>query len=102
MIVHIVLWKILPDDERATKAERAAKITSLLEALRGKIPGLLELEVGHNITPAGDTDISLYTVFEDEAALAAYFPHPLHQAAVAYVSQNTIDRRVVDYVRADK
>ena len=48
MIRHIVMWKFRRDLEQ-TPMEIAAEMKSRLEALNGKIEGLLRAEVGVNI-----------------------------------------------------
>lgn len=95
MIKHLVFWKIKPElDKTATCKE----IKSRLEALQGKIPGLLAIEVGTDISNGPVSfDVALYSELENEPALQNYQVHPLHEAVKAYIGSVTADRCVVDY-----
>lgn len=96
MIKHIVAWRLQGGEPEKTAA--AQKIKSTLEALNGRIPGLLHLEVGIDIS-RGETssDIVLYSEFINREALAAYIVHPEHVAAAAVVRAFAAERRVADY-----
>ena len=97
MIKHIVFWKFKEIDT-ATKQAYANKVKQRLEALSGRIPELLSIEVGinHNDTPNA-ADIALYSEFATEADLQAYQEHPEHLALVPFIGSITDERRVVDY-----
>lgn len=80
MVKHIILWQLkdeLSDDEKLTVK---AGIKDGLEALQGKIPGLLEIKVETVGLASSNADVMLYSVFEDEAALKGYAVHPEHVA----------------------
>ena len=63
------------------KAENAREIKRRLEALVGRIPGLLRLEVGVDFSATADSaDLALYSEFESRAALDVYIEHPEHKA----------------------
>ena len=95
MIKHIVAWRLIEDKD---KLASAAEIKALLEDLRGKIPGLLHIEVGTNVVPdANAADVVLYSEFTDLDALKTYQAHPLHLAVVPKVKALTSERRSVDY-----
>lgn len=97
MIKHIVFWRMNGETPAARHAQAAA-IKQALEALNGRIPGLLKLEVG--IDESGDADASdvvLYSEFTDRAALESYHHHPEHQKAAPLVRAARSERRVVDY-----
>ena len=95
MVKHIVMWKLKDGPD---KKERAEKIKRLLEDLRGKIPGLIQIEVGIDFsnTPAS-ADICLYSELESREALQQYQVHPLHEAVKPVVTEATVERRVADY-----
>jgi Stress responsive A/B Barrel Domain len=98
MIKHIVLWKLKDQAHGNDKATNALRIKQLLEGLRGRIPGLLTLEVGFDFIHAETSaDVALYSEMEDRAALEAYQVHPLHQAVVAFIKEACAERRAVDY-----
>jgi hypothetical protein len=98
VIKHIVLWKLKDFAEGATKHQNALKAKALLEDMRGKIPGMVKLEVGLNFeTSDSASDISLYTEFESREALDAYQIHPEHMKVKDFLPHVRNERRVVDY-----
>ncbi|HMK43613.1 MAG TPA: Dabb family protein [Dissulfurispiraceae bacterium] len=98
MIRHIVMWRLKDEAERASKAENAQKMKQMLEALNGKIPGLLKLEVGIDFSKTeASGDAVLYSEFPDRAALDAYMAHPEHQKCVQFLKGIVAERRLVDY-----
>jgi Stress responsive A/B Barrel Domain len=98
MIKHIVFWRLKDQAHGADKATNAQQIKQRLEALQGKIPGLLKIEVGFDFIH-GDTssDVALYSEMTDRAALEAYQVHPLHQAVAGFIKEACSERRAVDY-----
>jgi hypothetical protein len=98
MVRHIVFWRLKESANGRSKAENAAEIKRLLEALNGKIPGLLKLEVGFDFSRTPESsDIVLYSELESRAALDAYQTHPLHEAVKPFILAAREERRVVDY-----
>jgi heme-degrading monooxygenase HmoA len=98
MIKHVVLWKLKDFAEGADKQQNALKVKSMLEEMRGKIPGMLKLEVGLNFeTSDTASDILLYTEFESRDALDKYQDHPEHMKAKNFIPLVRSERRVVDY-----
>jgi heme-degrading monooxygenase HmoA len=98
MVTHIVLWRLKDAALGNDKATNARLIREKLEALRGRIPGLLRLEVGRDFSATDvSADLVLVTEFESRADLAAYQAHPDHQAVVAFVREVVTERRLVDY-----
>lgn len=98
MIKHIVIWRLLDTAEGQSKADNLEKATHMLEGLNGKIPGLIKLEMGKDIS-RGDFsgDLVLYSELESPEALKAYQTHPLHVEAAQFVSAICSERIVVDY-----
>nr|WP_298724489.1 Dabb family protein [uncultured Steroidobacter sp.] len=90
MVKHIVLWRL------KNKAD-AARVKQELESMRGKIPGLLSLEVGLNFAESSPADIGLYSEFSDRAALDAYADHPVHVPVKQVVGALVAERWVLDY-----
>ena len=98
MVKHIVLFKLKDRAEGATKAENARRVKEQIEALRSKMPGVIELEVGLNFEPSEAAfDLALYSVFESREALAAYQVHPEHLAVADFLGRVRESRVVVDY-----
>ncbi|WP_458527337.1 Dabb family protein [Onishia taeanensis] len=98
MIKHIVLWTLHEQAEGRTKAENAAQAKRQLEALNGRIEGLLSLEVGIDLLhTSSSADLSLLATFASLEALEAYQQHPEHQALMPFMAAIRHDRRVIDY-----
>jgi hypothetical protein len=98
MIKHIVLWKLKPLAEGASKAENAAIIKRELEALKSKIPQIRHIEVGANIIPSDASyDVALYSEFANEEDLAIYQQHSDHIRIADFVAKVREGRVVVDY-----
>jgi hypothetical protein len=78
MIKHIVMWN-LRGDTRDEKARAVAVLKRSFESLRGRIPGLMHLEIGVDSSRIDYAcDVVLYSEFESQAALDAYAQHPEH------------------------
>ena len=98
MIRHIVAWRLKDSALGNDKAANARLLKEKLEALRGRIPGLRNLEVGRDFSATENSaDVVLVTEFATRADLAAYQIHPEHKAVVAFVSQIVAERRLIDY-----
>ncbi len=96
MVRHIVFWKLAEEAEGKSKWENAQIIKTQLEALVGKIPGLLSAEVGINEN-GGEYDAALSSEFENMEALRAYDIHPEHQKVREFVTKVRVSRTAVDY-----
>ncbi len=98
MIKHIVLWKLKDHAEGATKQENAQRVKQKLEAMNGRIPGMLKLEVGIDFSATGASyDVVLYSEFDSRASLDAYQKHPLHEAVAPFIGAVRLERVLVDY-----
>jgi len=79
MIKHIVMWNVL----------------------RGRIPGLLRLEIGVDTSRVDYAcDVVLYTEFDSQASLDAYAVHPEHLRVKQELGDMRIARHQVDYPAA--
>lgn len=95
MIKHVVVWKLKDPSQRDT---HAAAVKRSLEGLRGRIAGLVAIEVGVDIGyDSAPDDVCLYAEFTDRAALDQYQSDPLHLAAKAVVGTYVTGRRTVDW-----
>ena len=73
-------------------------IRDALEAQRGKIPGLLRVEVGRNFAASRRAvDFSLICDFDSRESLAAYHRHPAHMQTRALVDPLIEEHWIVDY-----
>ncbi len=99
MIKHIVMWKLKDSLEGKSKLESMQAMKAMLEALIGKVDGLIKLEVGFNIESSDSAyDLVLYSEFTDEKALEAYQVHPDHLVVKKFVAGVRDKRAVVDYL----
>lgn len=98
MIKHIVMWRLKESALGNSKAQNAACIKKMLEALAGQIPSLQKIEVGIDFSATdASCDVLLYSEFADRAALDAYQAHPTHQAVIPFIKEAANERRLVDY-----
>jgi heme-degrading monooxygenase HmoA len=97
MIRHIVMWNVRGGDA-AERARNLALLKSEFESLRGRIPGLLQLEIGIDDSRVDYAcDAVLVTAFESRAALVAYAEHPEHLRVRRALGDLRIARHQVDY-----
>jgi hypothetical protein len=98
MIKHILLFKIKDGVEGRNKAESIAQAKAMLENLYGKIPGLINIEVGTDFSASPDSvDMALYSEFESREALSVYATHPEHQAVLPFIRSILSERHLIDY-----
>jgi Stress responsive A/B Barrel Domain len=91
MVRHIVMWKLRDKSEAAPLKQR-------LEALNGKIPGLIRLEAGIDFLASDQSaDLVLVAELENRAALDAYQAHAEHQTVVPLIRSAALSRTVADY-----
>jgi hypothetical protein len=95
VVEHLVLLKLKPTTGRA----QAEELLGALRALAGRIPGLLEVACGWNISPARahGYDLGARMRFADRPALEAYAPHPEHRPVAERVRELCEDVLVVDF-----
>ena len=97
MIRHIVMWNVRGAN-RAEKAAAIALLTRSFHSLRGRVPGLLHLEVGADSSGADYAcDVVLVSDFESQAALHAYASHPEHLRVKQELGTLRVARHQVDY-----
>ena len=97
MIRHIVMWNVrgaTPEEKRAN----IERLRSSFHSLRGRVPGLLRLEVGVDSSRVDYAcDVVLVSDFESQAALDAYATHPEHLRVKAEIGDMRTQRHQVDY-----
>ena len=97
MIKHIVMWSVRGDDA-ATRQRNLALLQAEFESLRGRVPGLLHLEIGVDFSRIDYAcDVVLYSEFTTREALAAYALHPEHLRVKRALGDMRIARHQVDY-----
>lgn len=94
---HIVMWDLAGDSPEERQAN-ARRLQASFESLRGRIPGLLALEVGIDSSQvAYACHTVLVSEFESQAALDAYAVHPEHLRVKAEIGDMRTGRHQVDY-----
>lgn len=97
MVRHIVMWKVRassPDERR----QQTEQMKAALVGMRGKIPGMTELQVGvGSASGEQQADIVLSTLHESWEALADYQKHPVHQPVKEVIGSYSVERRVIDF-----
>ena len=98
MVKHIIIWRLRAEAHGNPAARNAELIKEKLEALRGKVPGMLKIEVGVDFGRTESSgDLVLYCEFEDRAALRAYIDHPEHKAVAPFIAAARSERLIADY-----
>lgn len=96
MVKHMIIWKI--KDECESKELVKENVKRELEALNGKIEGLIEMHIITDALPSSAGDLMMDSLFESEEALKSYQKHPLHQhVANTFVRPNMCQRLSLDY-----
>ena len=98
MVKHVILWNLKAEYAAEAKERIKKDIKVSLEALVGKIPGLLEMHINIDGLPSSTADLMLDSTFESEQALKGYSTHPEHVAvADGKVRPFTATRACLDY-----
>ena len=97
VIKHIVMWK-LRGETPEQRRQNANQLAESFHSIRGRVPGLLHLEIGINTSGVDYAcDVVLYSEFASQAALEAYASHPEHLRVKREVDNLRIARHQVDY-----
>jgi hypothetical protein len=101
LIRHVVMWNV----RGATRDEKLANIEQLKASflgLRGRIPGLLHLEIGVDSSGVDYAcDVVLVSDFSSQEALDAYATHPEHLRVKQELGAMRTHRHQVDYTVAE-
>lgn len=82
MVIHTFLfrWK------SGVTAGQKQRALEEIKALKGPIPGLLEVFAGHNISPRSQGyEFGGVMKFADRASFDAYNDHPVHQKLLSWL-----------------
>lgn len=98
MVKHIILWQLKDELSSEEKISVKSGIKEGLESLMGKIDGLKEIKVETEGLASSNSDVMLYSVFENENALKGYAVHPAHvEVADTKVRPYTKTRMCLDF-----
>lgn len=91
MVTHIVLFKF----ENSADAEQAV---SLLLGMRGRVPSLLEVEAGLDLTRgARSFEVGLITRHRTRHDLVEYQNDPAHQEVAQFIRTHSSGAAAVDF-----
>ena len=91
MLTHVVLVRFA---DLATAEEAAQRLL----AMEGKIPSMLGIEAGVDITrSARSYELALITRHRDAEGLAAYQIHAVHQAVLTFLKAHALGSVAVDF-----
>jgi hypothetical protein len=99
MVKHIILWTLNPELSESEKMNVKREIKQGLEALKGVVPGLVDVSVTiDGLLDSSNCDLMLDSTLESEAALKAYAVHPKHVAvAENKIKPYTVQRVCIDF-----
>ncbi|MBE5940935.1 MAG: Dabb family protein [Lachnospiraceae bacterium] len=98
MVRHLILWKLKEDMSDIEKEKVLSDMKINLEALVGKVPGLVSLQIVIDKMESSNADVMLDSMLESEEALKGYQSHPEHVlVANTYVRPFTEVRMCIDY-----
>lgn len=98
MVKHMIIWKLKEEFTSEEKAKIKKEMKEALEALKGKVPGLLDIKVYIDPLITSNGDVMLDSTLESEEALKAYAIHPVHvEAANTKVRPFTASRSCMDF-----
>ncbi|MFK7693856.1 Dabb family protein [Paenibacillus sp. HJGM_3] len=94
---HLVSFKF-KDPLPAVKEQ---ELLDTLRSFKGRIPGIVEVTAGVNVTEETDNihgyTLGLRVTFEDRESLRTYGPHPVHQHFVSLLEGLLDNVVVIDY-----
>jgi len=98
MATHIVAWNFKPEVAEAEKASLKAEMKKNLEALVGKVPGLVSAKFIESPLAGSNREMALITTHEKPEDIAVYAKDPQHNAvADKYVRPYTAERASVNF-----
>ena len=97
MVKHIILWKLKESLTEEEKTAARAEAKCRLEALNGRIDGMISLKVVTDRLPSSNADMMLDSEFETVEALAGYQTNPLHLEAAGFVRSVVEARLCLDF-----
>jgi Stress responsive A/B Barrel Domain len=101
MIRPVVMWSVRGEDA-AAQARNARFVKDEFSALRGRVPGLVALDVGVDESRVDYAcEVVLIADFSSRQALADYAAHPEHLRVRGRLGDLRSARHQVDYEVAD-
>jgi len=92
------MWNFKEEFTEEENIKNAQKIKTELEALPGKIEGVISLKVMITTLSSGNRAVVLNSLFTDEEAIKNYIIHPEHVRVGTLVRAAFTDRACADYI----
>jgi hypothetical protein len=95
MVEHLVFLKFKPE----VSLDQRKKTAAALVALRGVVPGIIDITCGETFTSRGQGhQLGLFVRLENKAALDIYANHPAHkEVAETMIKPFTDNIMAIDY-----
>lgn len=97
MIRHVVLFKLKESVSKEEKLRVANDFKKAIEALKGVIDEIVDIEVGININEAESWEIALNSTFKTLDDVKKYATHKAHVEAAKILADYKENRACVDY-----
>lgn len=98
MVRHIILWQLKDELTDMEKQQVKVQIKEGLEALKDKVPGIIDIKVHIQGLETSNADLMLESSFVSQEALNGYSIHPEHvKVAGGVVRPNTKSRTCLDF-----
>lgn len=78
MVRHVIVWTLKDEYSDAEKNNIKAGIKKGLEGLKGRVPGIVDIQVNTDCLRSSSGDVMLDSLFESQEALKEYSSHPAH------------------------
>ena len=96
MIRHIVMWKYNASLSMEERKELFKKLFNAACNMKGKVPGLIDIELIGNKNPKEKHDLCLYCEFEKLEDVDNYQVDPLHVIFKDIITGTVFDRVCID------
>lgn len=99
MVKHVILWTLKDEFSESEKKQIKKEMKEELEALVGKVPGLIDMKIYTNgLETSKNAEVMLDSTLESFEALKAYAIHPEHvKVADEKVRPYTASRSCLDF-----
>ena len=98
MVKHVIIWNLKECYSKEEKDKIKKEIKESIEALKGKIEGLIDITVSIKPLPSSNGELILDSTFVSAEALQGYAVHPTHvDVANNKVRPFVASRACIDY-----
>ncbi len=102
MVKHVLLWQLSDALSGEDRRGIQTAVKKGLEALPGKVPGLVDVKVSIDPLETSNADIYLDATLTDISAVAVYQQHPEHLKVKDILTEDVVKTRLcMDYEISD-